>query len=101
MSLGFGNLYASPGDHIGHFYQTTEECRDLLTAFFRVGLNAGEKCVYINAGPEAQELLEVLAGTGIDVQNSIKTRQLVLDPGKDDPEKMQDLLEAAIPPRSF
>ena len=25
IPLGFGGLYASPGDHIGHFYQTTDE----------------------------------------------------------------------------
>ncbi len=25
VSLGFGNLHASPGDHIGHFYETKPE----------------------------------------------------------------------------
>ncbi len=96
VPLGFANLYASPGDHIGHFYQTTAEWRNLLTAYFMVGLNADEKCVYINPGPEVQDLLDVLAGSGIDVQGAIASRQLVLDAGKDEPEKMQAMLESEL-----
>ena len=40
VSLGFGDLYASPGDHIGHFYQTSAEWTEILIPFLCEGLKA-------------------------------------------------------------
>ncbi len=45
VSLGFGDLYGSPGDHIGHFYETKEECKEVLVSFLKAGLEEDEKCV--------------------------------------------------------
>ena len=44
ISLGFGDLQASVGDHIGHFYQTFAECKEILIPFLCEGLKAGDKC---------------------------------------------------------
>ena len=43
VSLGFGNLYASPGDHIGHFYRTSEEEKNVLIPFLKAGLKGARK----------------------------------------------------------
>ena len=43
VALGFGNLYASVGDHMGHFYQTKEEWKNILVPFLKAGLEAGDK----------------------------------------------------------
>ena len=62
VSLGFGDLYASPGDHIGHFYQTTEEWKEILIPFLGNGLQAGEQCVYfMEPGSRWEDLQEGLA----------------------------------------
>ncbi len=59
-SLGFGNLYASSGDHIGHFYQTSQECRNVLVSFIKTGLEAREKCICLaSTGGIHQELQDV------------------------------------------
>ncbi len=66
VPLGFGNLYASPGDHIGHFYRTSEEEKNVLVSFLKTGLEAREKCVcLISAGRRRQELQEALTAAGI------------------------------------
>ena len=57
VSLGFGDLYASPGNHIGHFYQSPEEEKNVLISFLKAGLKAGEKCVCLtSAGPLRKDL---------------------------------------------
>ncbi len=97
VSLGFGDLYAAAGDHIGHFYQTREEWKELLVPFIRTGLKAGEKCVYvISPGSGRQELKEALAVTGVDVDSALTSGQLMLDEGKREPEEMQEALDRAL-----
>ncbi len=46
VPLGFGNLNATIGDHIGHFYETREEWKKSIVSFLVTGLEAGDKCVY-------------------------------------------------------
>ncbi len=43
IALGFGDLHADAGDHIGHFYRTIEEWKELVIPFFRLGLE-GDGC---------------------------------------------------------
>ena len=97
VPLGFGDLYASRGDHIGHFYQTTEEWKELLVPFLQAGLEASEKCVYfISPGPGREELETGLAARGVDVQGALASGQLVVDQGKSSPQEMQDALRHAL-----
>lgn len=97
VSLGFGNLYSTPGDHIGHFYQSREEWSDVAIPFVRAGLEAGEKCVYvIPSKVERQALLEALAATGLNTDRALATGQLELDEGTHDAKAMQDFLHRAL-----
>ena len=41
VPLGFGNLYASVGDHMGHFYQTKEEWKNITSSFSEGGTRGG------------------------------------------------------------
>ncbi len=38
VPLGFGDLYASAGDHIGHFYQSSEEEKTVLVSFVKAAI---------------------------------------------------------------
>ncbi len=97
VDLGFGNLYASVGHHIGHFYQTREEWKNLAAPFLQTGLESGEKCMYfISAERGMRELRESLAAAGTDTEGVLKSGQLVLDEGKSDPKGMQDALQSAL-----
>ncbi len=97
VSLGFGDLYASPGDHIGHFYQSPEEEKNVLISFLKSGLEAGEKCICLtSASPLRQELPETLRVAGIDVEGALASGQLVLDEGKGDPKALQEMLDTAL-----
>ena len=77
VPLGFGNLFASPGDHIGHFYESREEWNSVLVPFLHTGLAAGDKCVYfMSAGPARHQLSAGLAAAGIDVERALASQQL-------------------------
>ncbi len=94
--LGFGDVYASPGDHIGHFYQTKQEQRDILSAYLKAGLDADETCVSLHPRPEREDLEKALAAVGIDVGGGVASGRLVLDEGQGDPKNMQAMLEDAL-----
>ncbi len=90
--LGIGGLYASPGDHLGHFYSTREEWKEVAIPFLETGLAAGDKCVYLCRSPDQREILEALADRGVDVEGASASGQLVLDEGKAKPEELRDWL---------
>ncbi len=94
--LGFGDVYASPGDHIGHFYQTKQEQRDILSAYLKAGLDADQTCVSLHPRPEREDLEKALAAVGIDVGGGVASGRLVLDEGQGDPKNMQAMLEDAL-----
>ena len=95
--LGFGNLYASVGDHIGHFYQNDEEEQEILVAFLKAGLLGRDKCVcLVGAGRTREALQERLRADGIDVRAAIASGQLFLDEGRSDPEELRHLLREAL-----
>lgn len=97
VALGFGNLHASPGDHIGHFYQTRQEWKDVIVPFLKAGVEAGEKCVYlIPSGPERQELLEALTATGVNVADALASGRLALDEGHQEPKALQEFLHRVL-----
>ena len=97
VPLGFGDLYASAGDHIGHFYQTAEEERVVLVSFLKAGIEAGEKCVCLMSGDRRHdELLEELTDAGINVDRAVASGQLTLSEGESTPEELQQLLREAM-----
>ena len=96
VSLGFGNLTATPGDHIGHFFRTSEEQETVLVSFIKAGLEAREKCITLISAGAHQELQEALTAAGVDVKNAVASGQLVLDVGKSHPQELRDMLAEAL-----
>jgi len=97
VPLGFGNLYAGAGDHIGHFYRTSEEEMSVLVSFVKTGLQTRDKCVCLmSSGFKCQELQETLKADGIDVESAVSSGQLVIDEGKSHPQELKDMLSQAL-----
>ncbi len=97
VSLGFGQLYASVGDHIGHFYESGEEEQEVLVSFLKTGLEGRDKCVcLVGAGRRRETLLDRLRAAGIDVEAAIASDQLFVDEGSSDPEVLRQVLREAL-----
>ena len=97
VSLGFGNLYVSIGDHVGHFYQTTEEWREIVISYYKVGLESGEKCVYFTSSArQREELQEALGIAGVQVEAAVASGQLMLLEGKNVAEDRKHALPGAL-----
>ena len=83
ISLGFGDLQASVGDHIGHFYQTFDECKEILIPFLCEGLKAGDKCVYfLEPGSRLPDVRKELTAASVDVDGvmDVQGTDVDLDP---------------------
>lgn len=97
IELGFGGLSASPGDHIGQFYNTASEWREVAAGYLRVGLEANEKCVYLlERGDPREELRAALAADGHDVDGALESGQLVFDSGRGSPEELRRFLGESL-----
>lgn len=96
IPLGFGELFASPGDHIGQFYQSKEECHAMLVAFLKAGHDAGEKCVCLSPSDELGDLQEALSTAGIDLERAQASGQLTFYGGESEPEELAELLRQAM-----
>jgi signal transduction histidine kinase len=88
--------HLAPHDHLCSIYESAEERFAVAVAFIRIGLDRGEKCIYIvDDGTEAN-VREAMSAGGIDVERAIATGSLVLGgkegaylkPGSFDPEWM-------------
>jgi hypothetical protein len=96
VRLGISELYASHGDHVGHFYQSVTEWKDVAAPYLLAGLESGEKCVYFVSADRREVLRETLSAAGAPVDDVLASGQLVLDEGKSDPAQMQDALADAL-----
>jgi len=95
-SLGFGDLYASQGDHIGHFYRSGEGWLEPLVAFIKTGLEAEQKCIsLISDGRDREQLQGALSNAGIDIEKASASGQLVIDGGSSHPEELKQMLAEA------
>lgn len=96
LPLGFADLTVLPGNHIAHFYQTTEEWKDLLISYHKAGLEAGDKCVYLMRPGRRQEWQEALEAAGADVDGALASGQLLVVEDKDDAKERQEALTAVL-----
>ena len=96
VSLGFGGLYASTGDHIGHFYQSSEEEKSVLVSFLKAGLDAKEKCICLISASRRDDVLEALRADGVDVEGTLAAGDLIVDQGSGDPQQLRDMLKEAL-----
>ena len=96
VPLGFGNLNATIGDHIGHFYETREEWKKSIVAFLVTGLEAGDKCVYFLDPDQGDKLEVALTDASSLVEDALASGQLMLVEGKGSPSEMEDALATCL-----
>jgi transcriptional regulator with GAF, ATPase, and Fis domain len=67
-----------PHDHLCSIYETQEEHYSVAIPFIRVGLDRGEKCIYIADDGKDEMVREAMYAEGIDVERVIADRSLIL-----------------------
>ncbi len=68
----------SKHDHICLIYETRSEQFDAVVPFIRIGLENGEKCVYVADENTADEVLSIMRCRGIDIESALDTGSLVI-----------------------
>ncbi|MEQ8858500.1 MAG: MEDS domain-containing protein [Pseudomonadales bacterium] len=97
VSLGFGGLVATVGDHIGHYYQDGEECVSLATDFFVPAFaDIPEKCVCLAEPASQAKILTALADRGVDVARARDSGQLVMFGGSSSPADLEQRLHQEL-----
>ena len=92
-----------PGDHLCLIYRSAAEQTAALVSFFKAGLTAGERCLFVGHGTSARRLERALEGAGIAVDAERERGALVLltrredwlPAGRFDPGTMLDVLRQA------
>ncbi len=91
------------GDHLCLIYQSAAEQIAALIPYFKAGLAASERCLFVGHGTSARRLERCLDEAGVDVQAECERGALVfltqreswLPRGRFDPGSMMDLLRQA------
>jgi signal transduction histidine kinase/ActR/RegA family two-component response regulator len=91
------------GDHLCLIYQSAAEQIAALIPYFKAGLAAAERCLFVGHGTSARRLERCLDEAGVDVQAEHERGALVfltqreswLPGGRIDPGSMMDLLRQA------
>ena len=68
----------APHDHLCSIYESSEEHLAVAIPFIRIGLDRGEKCIYIADDGTEAAVREAMSVEGIDVERAIATDSLVL-----------------------
>ena len=69
----------APHDHLCSIYESPEEHFAVAIPFIRIGLDRGEKCIYIADDGTEAVVREAMYAEGIDVERAIATDSLVLE----------------------
>ena len=69
----------APPDHLCSIYESPEEHFAVAVPFIRIGLERGEKCIYIADDGTEAIVRNAMYGGGIDVERAIATESLVLE----------------------
>ena len=67
-----------PHDHLCSIYESQEEYLSVAIPFIRIGLDRGEKCIYVADDGTKDVVREAMHAEGIDVERAIASRALVL-----------------------
>src|SRR5437899_11399482 len=70
--------HIGPHDHLCSIYDSQEEHFAVAILFIRIGLDRGEKCVYIADEGTEDNVREAMHAQGIDVERAVASRALVL-----------------------
>lgn len=93
VPLGFGEVTATVGDHIAHFFRGESQRFSVLGPYVEQGLRRGERCVFISRPETGEALCDWLSGQGIDADAARANDRLLLDPGRDSEEDMKRLAD--------
>ena len=66
-----------PHDHLCSIYESQQEHFAVAISFIRIGLDRGEKCVYIADDGTLGDVREALQAEGIDVDRAVASNSLV------------------------
>lgn len=72
-----------PGDHACFYYDDAVEQLAALVPFIRLGLERGERCVYLADADAADRTKAALARIGVDVEREVKRGALVISGRRD------------------
>jgi PAS domain S-box-containing protein len=67
-----------PHDHFCSIYESPQEHYSVAIPFIRIGLDRGEKCIYIADDGTVGEVRQAMQSEGIDVDRAIASKALVL-----------------------
>src|ERR1700726_4244391 len=68
----------APHDHLCSIYESPEEHFAVAIPFIRIGLERGEKCIYVADDGTEAVVRDAMVAEGIDVERAIATHGLVL-----------------------
>ncbi|MFO8144017.1 MAG: MEDS domain-containing protein, partial [Dehalococcoidales bacterium] len=91
-----------PHDHLCLIYESEEEWKEAAIPYISIGLESGQKCIYVCDNHTASNLRQLLEENGTDVSAFESSGQLVITQesdtytrgGKFDPDLMIELLIA-------
>lgn len=69
----------APHDHLSLIYESSADHYDVAVPFIRLGLDRGEKCVYIADDGTEAVVRDAMHAQGIDVERAIANESLVLE----------------------
>jgi signal transduction histidine kinase len=69
----------APHDHLCSIYESPEEHFAVAIPFIRIGLDRGEKCIYVADDGTETVVRDAMYAEGIDVERAIATGSLVLE----------------------
>jgi signal transduction histidine kinase len=78
MSLIAALEELGPHDHLCSIYENPEEHYAVAIPFIRIGLERGEKCIYIADDGTTDDVRQSMRSNGIDVDRAISSNALVL-----------------------
>ena len=81
-----------PRDHLCSIYESQQEHFAVAVSFIRIGLDRGEKCVYIADAGSVGDVREALQAEGIDVDRAVTSNSFV--------SRTNALLAALLPKRA-
>jgi two-component system NarL family sensor kinase len=69
----------APHEHLCSIYESSKEHFDVAVPFIRIGLDRGEKCIYIADDGTEAVVRDAMQAEGIDVERALATDSLVLE----------------------
>ncbi len=93
VALGFEDLRARPGDHIGHFFETEDQWLEVARGFITSGVRAQHRCMYVmEEGDRRRRLLDALRVDGVDPEGD----PVHFHAGLGDPDDLRELLREFV-----